>query len=253
MKTIRFSLIFLFLLSLGNAPASFSEIDTTALLTQSDQVLRGNSHEMTVTMDVKTKNWERHYKMKVWMKGVDFSFARVLEPAKSEGQGFLRIKARLWNYLPSAERTILIPPSMMLDRFMGSDFSNDDFVKLSYLPRDYTSELAGEEKMNDIPVYHLILTPKSDAPVTYGKLESWVRISDAAPVRMDFYNEDLELIRTLHYSEFKNFGGHEIPSVWKMENHKEKDRTTTITVLDASYNIDIPDSLFSREQLEQYA
>jgi outer membrane lipoprotein-sorting protein len=252
MKTIHARLIFLLLLLLIGVPAAFSEIDTTALLTQSDQVLRGNSHEMTVTMDVKTKNWQRHYQLKVWMKGVDFSFARVLEPAKSGGQGFLRIKARLWNYLPSAERTILIPPSMMLDQFMGSDFSNDDFVKLSYLPRDYESTLVAEEKMSGFPVYHLLLNPKPDAPVTYGKLESWVRVSDAAPVRMDFYNEDLELIRTLHYSEFKNFHGHEVPSVWKMENHREPERTTTITVLDASYNIDIPDSLFTREELEEY-
>src|SRR3990167_9555245 len=244
--------LFCFIFFCAQAFTYSAEPNPTELLEQMDQLIRGKSHDMTVTLDVKAKRWERHYKIRVQMKALDYAIARVLEPPKSEGQGFLRIKARLWNYLPSAERTILIPPSMMLDRFMGSDFSNDDFVKLSYLPRDYTSELAGEEKMNDIPVYHLILTPKPDAPVTYGKLESWVRISDAAPVRMDFYNEDLELIRTLHYSEFKNFGGHEIPSVWNMENKKEPERTTTITVLDASYNIDIPDSLFTRERLEQY-
>jgi hypothetical protein len=252
MRMIRFLLIFLIAAPFWAVPKAFSEINTNDLLVRSDKILRGESHHMTVDFKVKTARWERQYKIEVWMKGVDFSFARVLEPAKSEGQGFLRIKARLWNYLPSAERTILIPPSMMLDQFMGSDFSNDDFVKLSYLPRDYTSELASQEEIEGIPVYHLILTPKPDAPVTYGKLETWVRTSDAAPVRTDFYDEDLELIRTLEYSEFKSFGGHEIPSIWRMQNHKEPDRTTTITVLNAVYNLDIPDSRFTREQLERY-
>jgi outer membrane lipoprotein-sorting protein len=241
-----------FILTVAFISPALAAPDTTELLTKMDEVIRGSSHTMTVTMDVKTKNWERHYKIDVWMKGVDHAFARVLEPAKSKGQGFLRIKARMWNYLPTAERTVLIPPSMMLDQFMGSDFSNDDFVKLSYLPRDYTSALSGEETLDGFGVYHLILTPKSDAPVTYGKLEVWLRISDAAPVRMDFYNEKLEHIRALHYSEFKTFNGHEIPSIWTMENKKEPERTTRIAVLDASYNIDISDSLFTREKLEQY-
>ena len=101
----------LILLAFSHPSAVFPASEPATLLEQMDNVMRGKSHEMTVTLDVKTKNWERHYKIKVWMKGVDFAFARVMEPAKAQGQGFLRIKTRLWNYLPTAERTILIPPS----------------------------------------------------------------------------------------------------------------------------------------------
>ena len=207
---------------------------------------------MTVSMEIKTKRWERSYKIDVWMKGVDLAFARVLDPPKSAGQGFLRLKTRLWQYLPSAERTILIPPSLMLDDFLGSDFSNDDFVKLSYFPRDYESKILGEEKIDSIKTYHLELIPKPDAPVTYGKLELWLRKSDSAPVRWNFYNEKMEHIRTLHYSEFKAFGKKEVPTVWKMENLKDKDRKTTITILNAEYDIAVPEELFSRKNLEKY-
>lgn len=226
--------------------------DTAELLRKMDDVIRGPSHDMTVTLDVKTKSWERHYKLRVRMRGVDETFARVLEPAKSEGQGFLRVKTRLWNYLPSAERTILIPPSLMLDRFMGSDFSNDDFVKLTYLPRDYDGRHLGVKVINGVNAYHLELMPHPDAPVVYGKLELWLRKRDAAPLRMDFYNEDMEHIRTLHYSEFKTFGKHELPTVWRMENIKEKDRETVVTILDAAFGVDIPDAVFMRENLEKY-
>ena len=186
------------------------------LLEQMDQVLRGTSHDMTVTLDIKTKRWQRQYKIRVQMKGVDFAFARVLEPPKSAGQGFLRVKSRLWQYLPTAERTVLIPPSLMLDDFMGSDFSNDDFVKLSYFPRDYESKILGEEQMGGFDTYHLELLPHPDAPVTYGKLELWLRKKDSAPVRWDFYNERMELIRTLHYSDFRSFGTREVPALWDM-------------------------------------
>lgn len=228
------------------------EPDPVKLLEQMDHILRGQSHDMTVRLDVKTPRWQRNYRLRVWMKGIDLAFARVLAPAKSEGQGFLRIQARLWQYLPSAERTVLIPPSLMLDDFMGSDFSNDDFVKLSYLPRDYDGKIIRAETIDGIETYYLELTPLPDAPVTYGKLEVWLRQTDGAPVRWVFYSEKMELLRTLRYSEFKIFGAREVPTVWHMENHKKKGRETTVTILEAEYDLDLPDSLFTRPQLEKY-
>lgn len=221
------------------------------ILEQSDKVLRGNSHRMKIAMYIKTANWERDYDFEIWMKGVDSAFSRVLGPAKVQGQGFLRQKARLWQFLPKAERTVLIPPSMMLDRFMGSDFSNDDFVKLSYLPRDYKGRILGEEEMDGFSVYHLELMPHPDAPVTYGKLEMWLRKSDSAPVQTLFYDEHLNPIRKLHYSEFKTFGDHEIPTLWDMENLKNKERHTKIQIQDAIFDLEVSDSLFTRENLEK--
>ncbi|MCM8775302.1 MAG: outer membrane lipoprotein-sorting protein [Candidatus Omnitrophica bacterium] len=231
-------------------PPQFPE--PQGLLEKMDYILRGTSHDMKVTLDVKTKRWERHYQLRVLMKGVDYAFARVLSPAKVEGQGFLRIKARLWNYLPTAERTILIPPSMMLDRFLGSDFSNDDFVKLSYLPRDYDGKVMSEEMMDGWDVYHLELTPRADAPVSYGKLEIWLRKADAAPVEWKFYDEGFKHIRTIHYSGFRSFGAHGIPTVWAMKNIQEPDRETVVTILDAAFDMDLADSIFTRENLEKY-
>jgi len=226
--------------------------DIPDLLARMDEVLRGKSHDMTVTLSVQTPQWQREYRLRVFMKGVDFSFARVLSPSKVEGQGFLRLQSRLWQYLPSAERTILIPPSLMLDDFMGSDFSNDDFVKLTYMPRDYTGTLAGEETVDGFETWHLTLMPNPDAPVTYGKLEVWLRRADAAPVKLEFYDDKLVHIRTLHYREFKTFGNREIPSVWQMVNHREEGHETTVTILEAAYDLELDNNLFTRQSLEKY-
>jgi hypothetical protein len=37
-----------------------------------------------------------------------------------------------------------------------------------------------------------------------------------------------------------------------MESLLEKDRETTITILDAVFDLELDDSLFTREKLEQY-
>jgi outer membrane lipoprotein-sorting protein len=227
-----------------------AELDLKELMKQMDQVMRGNSHEMTVTFEVQTPNWKRDYKLHIWMKGIDYSFSRVLEPAKMNGQGFLRKQCRLWNYMPSAERTLLIPPSMMLDSFMGSDFSNDDLVKMSYYARDYDAKLLGEETIDGEVAYHIEMMPHEEAPVTYEKIEAWVRKSDYAPLRLNYYDEKTGLIKTIHYSEFKTYGTHTIPSVWRVENHEDKGRQTILRVLDAKFDHEISDDVFTQDNLE---
>ena len=102
------------------------------------------------------------------------------------------------------------------------------------------------------PAVHLELTPNPDAPVTYGKLEVWLRKEDFSPLRWDFYSEKMELIRRLHFSEFHDYQGHTVPSYWRMENIKDMNRETTVTILEAQYGDEISDSLFTRQQLERY-
>src|SRR3989338_6866916 len=108
MPTRHFSFIFLFLMfavflydvsangepqNLPPNPAqSAGKLDPKLLLEQMDRRIRGNSHNITLTLHVKTSRWDRRYKIQVQMKGLDYAFARVLEPPKTEGQGFLRIQ-----------------------------------------------------------------------------------------------------------------------------------------------------------------
>jgi outer membrane lipoprotein-sorting protein len=94
------------------------------------------------------------------------------------------------------------------------------------------------------------LKPKPDAPVTYGKLKLLVKKKGSIPVKMDFYDERLQLIRTLHYSEVKKFRGHKMPSVWRMENVQEKGRETIFKIEDARFNKKIKSSVFTHENLE---
>ena len=79
-------------------------------------------------------------------------------------------RRRNGNYLPSVERVIKIPPSMMLQPWKGSDFTNDDLVKESSILDDYTHKVVGATAVNGQDAYQVEATPKPDAPVVWGRV-----------------------------------------------------------------------------------
>jgi hypothetical protein len=140
----------------------------------------------------------------------------------------------------------------MLDRFLGSDVTNDDVVNTSYFARDYDATVVGEETLDGFRVHHLSLVPRPEAPVTYGKVELWLRVEDCAPVLMRTYDDNSVPLTTTRYGEFRDFGGHQVPTVWAVQNERENDRRTTFRVLDAAFDGATRDSVFTRENLERY-
>ncbi|MBI4429391.1 MAG: outer membrane lipoprotein-sorting protein [Ignavibacteriales bacterium] len=67
----------------------------------------------------------------------------VKSPRREAGNKTLNVKNELWMYLRNTETTIKVPPSMMLQSWNGSDFTNDDLVRESSLAEDYTMKLLG--------------------------------------------------------------------------------------------------------------
>ena len=99
----------LFAIALLAPPATIQKADEArlkALLTQVDESNRGRSSHSVMSMRVKTKRYERSMKMEGWSKGTDYSLTRFLEPAKDRGVATLKIKDKLWNYLPNTDRTM---------------------------------------------------------------------------------------------------------------------------------------------------
>ncbi len=78
------------------------------------------------------------------------------------------------NYLPNVEPIVKIPPSMMLQPWMGSDFTNDDLVKESSILDDYTHKVLGVSALDGQPSYQVEATPKPDAAVVWGRVVYWV-------------------------------------------------------------------------------
>lgn len=201
-------------------------------------------------MRITTPRWERTLSLRIWMDRPGRSFVRVLAPPKEAGIGSLRIGNEMWNYLPAVERTIKIPPSMMLQPWMGSDFTNDDLVKQSSAIDDYVQRLLGEETLDGQAVYRIEALPKPDAAVVWGRLVYWIR-KDFVPVKQEYYSERGELVRVLTFSDVRPVGGRTIPTRWEMKPLTKAGNATTIVVKDAAYNTRLDDEIFTQRNLQR--
>ncbi|MFH0876983.1 MAG: outer membrane lipoprotein-sorting protein [Candidatus Omnitrophota bacterium] len=232
-------------------PASGQEISPQEIVKRSDDLMRGDTQQGTYTMAITTLNWQRTLVLYVASKGRDQMFIRILSPAKEKGITTLRMASEMWNYLPSVERTIKIPPSMMLQPWMGSDFANDDLVKESSVVNDYDHRLLRTENLDGVEVWCLELIPKPHAGVVWNKRLMWIRTKDFIPVRDEFYGKNDKLIKVLTYSNVKKISDRMIPTHWEMTSEIKKGNRTVIEVgQDVVYNEPIDENVFSLQNLK---
>jgi outer membrane lipoprotein-sorting protein len=216
-----------------------------------DDLLRGESNTMIMQMIVTTPDWTRENTMKSWSLGTNKAFVKILSPAKDKDTRFLKLEYNLWMYIPKVEKAIKIPPVMMMESFMGSDFSYDDMVKESSIVKDYVPHLVGQDTIEQEENYVLELVPKPDAPVVYGKLKLWVRTKDLIPAREEYYNEKKEITKVVIFKDIIKMGDRFIPTYWEMTNLKKKDHKTIIKIQDAQFNIKIDPSIFTKRNLSR--
>jgi outer membrane lipoprotein-sorting protein len=170
-KTIT---IFTLLLLIGNPIAFSQQLTAKQIIEKADNLQRGKTSFSTFSMTIVRPKWSRTIEMKNWSKGRDFAMTYITAPAKDKGQVFLKRKTEMWNWVPSISRMIKIPPSMMSQGWMGSDYTNDDILKESSIVVDYNQKIVGEEKINGTDCYKIELIPKEEAAVVWGKVIKWI-------------------------------------------------------------------------------
>ncbi|GIT97718.1 outer membrane lipoprotein-sorting protein [Sulfurovum sp. TSL1] len=213
--------------------------------------LRGDYMYSTMSMIVTSKRGKRTVKIESWSEGNDKSFIKILYPKKDKGITFLKIDNQMWQYIPKIERTIKIPPSMMLQSWMGSDFTNDDMVKESSLEEDYSASLLS--KKGDSATLELI--PKPNAAVVWGKIVIDVDLKDAVPIREVFYDDMMQKVRVMTFSKIEEHGSHTIPMVMELQPldpDKKKNRTKVIFEK-VNFDTKIDPSYFTKQALKRYS
>ena len=250
-KNMRKIILLVPLFFLANSVNKAFSVTPEEIVRKVDDLLRGKSNIMTMQMIVTTPDWTRENTMKSWSLGTDKAFVKILSPAKDKDTRFLKLEYNLWMFIPKVEKVIKIPPVMMMESFMGSDFSYDDMVKESSIVKDYVPHLVGQDTIEQEENYVLELVPKPDAPVIYGKLKLWVRTKDLIPAREEFYNEKKEVIKVMVFTGIKKMGGRFIPTYWEMTNLKKKDHKTIIRIQEAQFNIKINPSVFTKRNLSR--
>ncbi len=254
MYTSPHVLVLTLLLLLGATSPAVSVTDEQRvyeIVDQVDQLLRGDSSQGTITMQIVTENWQRSLTMQVWSQGTENSLVRIEKPRKEAGTATLKVGNNIWNYLPKVSRTIKIPTSMMMASWMGSHFTNDDLVRESSMSRDYFITISYEGERNGISVYEFALIPKPDAAVVWGKLELEVRQDDLMPTWHRYYDEDGTLIRELTFSEYTLMGGRRVPTRLVMQPYDKPGEQTVIIYDDLAFDVPIQADTFSLRNLER--
>ncbi len=221
------------------------------IVRRAEDAIKGRTSHGIFVMRVVTPDYQRTLKMESWWVGNEKALIKIIAPAKEAGNRTLKIGNEIWMYLRNTETTIRIPPSMMLQSWNGSDYTYDDLVRESNLVRDYKITLAGTDTVDGAVCWKLELIPKPEAPVVWGKVYYWVRKQDYLPAKVEYYDERGQLIRTMHFLEFKRMGGRKIPTRWIMRNERKPGHYTELIIKKVRFNIRIPDRIFSFRELER--
>ncbi len=221
------------------------------IVKKADEKMRGNSSQGEFTMIIERPTWSREISMKNWTLGNDYSLVYITAPAKEKGQVFLKRHKEMWNWVPNIERMIKIPPSMMMQSWMGSDFTNDDLVRESSLIKDYHKKLQGEEKIENYTCFKVELIPHDDAPVVWGKILMWVSKNEYHWLKAEYYDEDGILVNTEIMSDIKMMDNREMPTRMEMIPADKPGQKTIMIFEKMDFDIKIDESFFSQQNMKK--
>jgi outer membrane lipoprotein-sorting protein len=242
-------IILIFLVSIKSL--SGQKLTAKEIIAKADQKNRGESSYGLVEMKIVRPTWERTVEMKSWSKGEDYFLIYITAPAKEKGQVFLKRKKEMWNWVPSIERMVKIPPSMMMQSWMGSDFTNDDLVKQSSIVKDYDQKLIGEETIREQLCYKIQLDPLPEAPVVWGRIVSWVTKDGFNIWKTEYYDEDIELVNEENAYDLKDYGDRTLPSKMEIFPVDKPGNKTLIVLKEMTFNQPINDDFFSQQNMKK--
>lgn len=221
------------------------------IIREADKKARGISSYAVIQIDIIRPTWTRSMEMKSWSKGDKLGLTLISAPSKDKGTVFLKRDKEIWNWIPSIERNVKLPPSIMMQSWMGTDFTNDDLVKQSSLVTDYTHKLIKEETIEGRACYLVELLPKPDAPVVWGKIMMWIDKTEFMQMKVAFYDEDAYLISYMLGKEVKMIGGKMLPTVLEMVPVEEEGHKTVMRYSELEFDLEISDSFFSTQNMKK--
>jgi len=231
-------------------------LEARSIAEKVEDIFRGNNSYLKATMTVTSPRLPtpRRVTFRSWDdRPGKRSFIRILAPPKDAGMGFLKLHPNLWNFIPRVERTIRIPPSMMLQSWMGSDFTNDDLVRESSQLDDYDHQLLGIDPEPDggesQRAYVIEYRPHEDAPVVWGRIVTWVDIQRLAPLRQDFYDEGGEKLRVIRFSKIREVQGRPYPHRWSLVPLDKEGHETLIEIEEIRFDQDFDERIFNKRNL----
>jgi len=244
--------ITLFLLSGLALPMLGQDLSPKEIIRKADEKFNGEKTSTSImAMTIVRPTWERTIEFKNWTSGKEYALTLITAPARDKGQTFLKRQNEMWNWNPTISRLIKLPPSMMSQGWMGSDYTNDDILKESSVVNDYNHEIVGEEEVEGRLCYKIKMVAKEDAAVIWGHQIRWIDKQDFLFLKSELYDEDAYLVRTETGSAIKLMDDRLIPTRIELIPAEEEGQMTIIEMKEMRFNEAIKESIFSQQNMKR--
>jgi outer membrane lipoprotein-sorting protein len=229
--------------------AAFADANADALLKRAFDNYRASSSQASVAMTVHRPDWERRMDMNTWTRGEDDAIVRFTAPAKDAGNATLKLGQDTWVFNPKLNQVIKLPPSMMAQSWMGSDFSYNDLSKSEDILTDYSHRILGVRTVDAHRVTTIEAMPKQGAPVVWGKIVIDLRDDDVVAAET-FFDQDMKPARKMVTEKIGALAGRQYPLVMTMYPQDMQGQWTRIETTRAAFDTAVPDYLFTLSNLQ---
>jgi outer membrane lipoprotein-sorting protein len=242
-QTLLMSLIFI--------PVTAQQPSATEIVRKTDEKFKGEQSGYSVmTMTIVRPSWQRTVEFKSWTKEDDYALTLITAPSREKGQTFLKCKTEMWSWNPAINRLIKLPPSMMSQGWMGSDYTNDDILRESSVVNDYNHSIEGSETVDGQNCWKIKLLAREDADVLWGQQIWWIDKKEYIALKAELYDEDGFLVRSEKASELKIMDGRLIPTLLELIPAENEGYKTIIRIVEMKFNTKIEESFFSQQNMK---
>ena len=161
----------------------------------------------------------------------------------------LKLENQLWIYSPSTDRIIQISGHMLRQSVMGSDLSYEDMMEDRKLTDVYSSNVIGEEMIDERSAFILELTARV-SDVTYHSRKMWIDSERYVPLKEELYAKSGQMLKRTTLSDVQKIQGRWFPTKIVFKDMLKQGEGTEYKMTSIKFNQDIPEYIFTKAALK---
>ena len=190
----------------AEAPAAAPDnAEAQALLARADEFrnFRGKAFSFDLTL-VSHEEGEasKSFKLNARILNPHTSLVVYADPPSEQGKALLMDGNNLWFSTPTNSKPLRITPQQ---RLLG-EASNGDVASTDF-SGDYSPAVVARESLDGVNAVKLELIARPNNLAAYGRVLLWVRASDSAPVKAEFFGPSGKLLKTAYYRKYETLAG----------------------------------------------
>ena len=243
--------ILIFILSFTFLPSQSDDMSVQDIIKAMDNNLNAKSRVLTSRMIVHGRRASRTIESRNWVMGANQAFTEYLSPPREAGTKMLKLGDKLWTYSPQTDHVIQISGHMLRQSVMGSDMSYNDMMENRPMEELYKATLEGSVMIDGRSHWIMVLEARVKG-LSYPKRRAWIDKEYLLPTKEELYAKSGKLLKTSTMEGIKRVQGRWFPSRFVFKDElKRNSKGTEWVIDDIKFDVDIPDSRFSKSKLRK--